>query len=360
MHDLYAPGTDAEASGARARHWQRGQTLVAVAVMLVVLIGFLGLVIDGGNVYAQRRQMQNAADASALAGARVLALDLKKKDKAKGIEEAVKKYAQENGAASWTYKITDENTAVSVDVTKRVATYFVRVLGITSVPVGAHAKAKISPPDDVGCAVLPITVDYDALDPDSRAEGDVFTIWESDPSECDLWTGDPDWGSHDISAEMHGWLSLDPEQDCGNAGSSLACWVCADAAKKECPRYSISVGDWVIGNAGLDDDAVGAIACNVGKPAVVPLYDDMCECHPISDTVTNCKDVIFHGSPLSCIGCQSYFHIKSFASVEIVVVTRTQKCKAFDIQWKNLTTSPECTEGTSPDPTNTWKVTLVE
>jgi len=52
--------TEPRSCAARA---ERGQTLVVVAVMIVVLIAFLGLVIDGGKVYAQRRQLQNATDA---------------------------------------------------------------------------------------------------------------------------------------------------------------------------------------------------------------------------------------------------------------------------------------------------------
>lgn len=48
---------------------EEGQSLIQVALMLVVLIGFVGLALDGGDFYAERRRMQNAADAGALAGA---------------------------------------------------------------------------------------------------------------------------------------------------------------------------------------------------------------------------------------------------------------------------------------------------
>ena len=52
------------------RIWSRhGQALVHSAVILVVLMLLLGLAIDAGLAYAVRRQMQNAADAGALAGA---------------------------------------------------------------------------------------------------------------------------------------------------------------------------------------------------------------------------------------------------------------------------------------------------
>ncbi len=49
-----------------------GQVLVLVVIALVALIGFAALAIDVGHSYAQRRQLQNAADAAALAGARLV------------------------------------------------------------------------------------------------------------------------------------------------------------------------------------------------------------------------------------------------------------------------------------------------
>lgn len=48
---------------------QRGQAIVLVALMLAVLLGFLGLAIDSGRLYVERRQLQTAADSAALAAA---------------------------------------------------------------------------------------------------------------------------------------------------------------------------------------------------------------------------------------------------------------------------------------------------
>jgi hypothetical protein len=51
---------------------ERGQTLVTVAVTLVVLLAFLALAIDIGFGYVERRRVQAVTDAAALAGATVL------------------------------------------------------------------------------------------------------------------------------------------------------------------------------------------------------------------------------------------------------------------------------------------------
>ena len=50
----------------------RGATLVLVAFMAVGLTAFAGLAADAGAMYFKRTQLQAAADAAALAGARGL------------------------------------------------------------------------------------------------------------------------------------------------------------------------------------------------------------------------------------------------------------------------------------------------
>jgi Flp pilus assembly protein TadG len=54
----------------RRRHAERGQTIVLVAVALVSLLGMAALAIDVTTMYVARGEMQRAADAAALAGAK--------------------------------------------------------------------------------------------------------------------------------------------------------------------------------------------------------------------------------------------------------------------------------------------------
>lgn len=51
---------------------EKGATIVVVAIALVVILGFAGLALDVGYWYLVRNELQNAADAGALAGAQVL------------------------------------------------------------------------------------------------------------------------------------------------------------------------------------------------------------------------------------------------------------------------------------------------
>ncbi|NMC55094.1 MAG: hypothetical protein GYA48_15815, partial [Chloroflexi bacterium] len=48
---------------------ESGQVMVILALVLVGLLGFAALVVDGGTIFADRRFDQSAADASAVAGA---------------------------------------------------------------------------------------------------------------------------------------------------------------------------------------------------------------------------------------------------------------------------------------------------
>ncbi len=52
---------------------EHGQSMILVALGLAVLMAFMALAVDGGNVYAQRRQVQNGVDAAAYAGGQRLA-----------------------------------------------------------------------------------------------------------------------------------------------------------------------------------------------------------------------------------------------------------------------------------------------
>src|ERR1700758_4526191 len=48
---------------------QRGQAIVMVGLIMVVLFGFLGLAMDGGRGYLDRRSLQASVDAASLAAA---------------------------------------------------------------------------------------------------------------------------------------------------------------------------------------------------------------------------------------------------------------------------------------------------
>eukprot|EP01034_Spumella_vulgaris_P046448 gene46448-biopygen39554 len=58
-----------------ARRRQRGAVAIIAAIALPILIGFAGLALDGGRLFMQKTELQNAADACALAASRELTCD---------------------------------------------------------------------------------------------------------------------------------------------------------------------------------------------------------------------------------------------------------------------------------------------
>lgn len=59
---------------------ETGQAIVIIAISLIVLLGFTALAVDGSMVYSDRRNAQNAADSSSLAGGGAAAMSLEKNE----------------------------------------------------------------------------------------------------------------------------------------------------------------------------------------------------------------------------------------------------------------------------------------
>jgi len=128
-----------------------GQVLVLVAVVLIGLVALLALVLDGGNLYLQRRRVQNAADSASLAGAYRVAEDASDST----VSATVTEYAvTRNGAGSasavylpsgtqvGTGSIPPATTAVSVTVTQTVSTFFAGAVGLSQITVAGQAAAE--------------------------------------------------------------------------------------------------------------------------------------------------------------------------------------------------------------------------
>ena len=116
-----------------------GQVLVLVALLMVVLISFAALIVDVGAMYLTKSNMQNAADAAAIAGAQALP------DVSNAIITA-KYYAELNGAeqdnTTATTPYNGVSTMIEVVITKNVRYAFAGVLGFIDGDVSARAVAK--------------------------------------------------------------------------------------------------------------------------------------------------------------------------------------------------------------------------
>lgn len=125
-----------------ARNWcERGQMLVLFVLALAVLLGFTAMAVDVGLFLHQRRDLQNDADAAALAGAAYLPDASLATQKAQ--EWAGKNFddGDEVVKSIVVSSYREPNDRITVDVEQEVSFVFGRALGLTSDTMGASATA---------------------------------------------------------------------------------------------------------------------------------------------------------------------------------------------------------------------------
>jgi Flp pilus assembly protein TadG len=141
---------------------ESGQTIVLFALVLVAVVAMVGLVIDGGATYGQRRTQQNAADMAALAAATI--------EINGGNSAAVQSEAQAVALANFGGDgavVTVDNSVVgyvTVGVTAPHQNYFAGVVGQSSWQVSVTATAKVGVPTGA-IGVAPIVFSVQIFDP---------------------------------------------------------------------------------------------------------------------------------------------------------------------------------------------------
>jgi hypothetical protein len=123
----------------------RGQVLVLVALALVVLAGAVGLAADIGLMWGARRKMQTAADAAAQAGAIASRLS---EDVTSAADDAASLNGFTNSVNGVTVTVTNpyagcggNSNCIKVSIAQAQPTYFLRVLGYSSINVSASAAS---------------------------------------------------------------------------------------------------------------------------------------------------------------------------------------------------------------------------
>lgn len=211
---------------------EKGQAIVLIAFALIALLAVTGLALDGGRLYQYRRQAQNAADAAALAGARLLLSETCAPSGNSDLEisNTIIDFAGQNGVV-WDgsniraqyIKVDGNNantltvvntraeaTGISVTLVQTNPTTFLRVVGISDLATPASAVAVAGPVTQIpaGTSVLPIGVPDETLY--QMSEGDYLTIVNDavcrdfNPGNC---IEDPD-SSYSNANSQRGWLNF--------------------------------------------------------------------------------------------------------------------------------------------------------
>ncbi|MEW5958796.1 MAG: pilus assembly protein TadG-related protein [Chloroflexota bacterium] len=226
---------------------EKGQSIVIVALFLAfVFLAFAALSIDGTIVYLRRRQLQNIADAAALAAATVLS---QRQTEAEAYQTAMDIIAANEGRIEWYATSTppdpggalgiSTNVGSGLDLVQgieitdscdvRVAlrwsdigTYFAQFVGRDLLQVGANAHTgcnragglqpiamkrfgdefdtndgpsppNTSDPNTIYCDKCDTRRDLDALPPQEQGNGKSFDFFRPKTSDQDIITDWPDW-----------------------------------------------------------------------------------------------------------------------------------------------------------------------
>jgi hypothetical protein len=133
----------------RAKRGEHGQILVVAVLAMVAMIAGTALVLEGGNAYAHQRAIQDAADASANAGATILAKSLGGATQTDAtVASAIAAIAAKNGVTA--------NTAYYTNITGQFLTPLGAVttnralaatVGGGAIPAGAQGVSDIGSQD---------------------------------------------------------------------------------------------------------------------------------------------------------------------------------------------------------------------
>jgi len=120
---------------------EKGAAVVIVALSMTVMMGFAALIVDVGNLYLNKTRLVNMADAAALAGVQDLPGD------PQSAVASAYSYATQNGINGDVVgvSISNNNSALTVNVSRTVPFFFAKVFEMTSANVGARAVAAIKP-----------------------------------------------------------------------------------------------------------------------------------------------------------------------------------------------------------------------
>jgi hypothetical protein len=304
----------------------RGQTLVIVALGMVVLVGMVGLVVDVGLQWGANRGSQNGSDATAEAGAIVLMeymLGATKTDA--DVLLAVEDSAATNRIEVETAEYTDVlgnpigpevgdgggiptgAQGVRVIGTRSQETFFARVLGIHELTVHTDAIAVAGPADPCPsggpCALLPVTVPTTVV----TCDGQNKSVATEDP-----WVSVGDGGGEYIiplcgdNPGSVGWIDWSPT---GGGASELAGQLC------EPDPIGLDLPDWYWVTSAGNENSKSVDECFakwIGQVIMIPLFQDTCRTDP--GETDECTD------PAPIGGVNQWYYFPQAAAINLTGV----------------------------------------
>ena len=307
----------------------RGQAIVIFAGALVAIILGVGFIIDVGYAWAEQRNTQNGADASARAGAVVLAehqADVANPKTGLEVWNAVHSTAAQNETTVADARYTDWQgvalagnpavtptgaipagaAGVTVSGQKLVGTFLIRVVGMTNWDVRQDATAVAGPTAGCvdtlnGCSLLPVTFPvtvFGCTNTGKTLPVDPPQVWAvGEALTLPLCGGNP--GSV-------GWLDWSPPM----GGTSELTNVILNP-----PDIDVPLPSWQYVTETGDISALqveNAINTYAGEIVLVPFFDSTCNETPANNLLSGCPAGAVGGT-----GVNQWYHITKFLSFQL-------------------------------------------
>jgi hypothetical protein len=346
--------------------FDKGQSIVIVALIMLALVGLTALALDGGYAFWERRIAQNAADAGAIAGAH----ELCSKTSNPQVNSVASSYVVKNKALVSDVSWSTASKTVSVTTNLSFDSFFAGVIGYDVITVTAKAVAKCSPTCDTE-GVLPVAwsckppVEGSELPPDfcqlkfwdqnttcDFGDPDYYVVADSSQISKEIVCADPvppfggvgptptatatpssnqynyvdcdlnDDGVNDVKILSGGskvWLDLTGQ----SGGSDITNWV-----KYGYPG-SVTVHTWYPGESGVQGSTFQAVFdYHEGQDVVIPIFDYIYNAWPNTASNTNWHASLDDCVPRPCTPNQNvskdYFHVIAFAGFRVACVTEGQ------------------------------------
>jgi hypothetical protein len=238
-----------------------GQVIIIAALLITAIIGMAALVIDMGSLYEDRRSLQAAADAAALAGAQELP------DTIEAEREALDNISINYTDTNYTVEVEFDsykgvlNTMIIVSITNPDSSIiFGRVYGFNFVNVKASATAVIAKPVNI-TNIVPWGV---KLDP-----GESWDDWLTGQTEKTLKYGPQSYEKNEGNFYA---LDLDPNVSHSSGGANEYYPRIVDGYNGD-----LEVGDWIWtepGNMGKTETKVYERLAKYGDGTIHD-YDDI-------------------------------------------------------------------------------------
>jgi hypothetical protein len=329
----------------------RGQIIVIMVGGIIAMFAMVGLIVDGGNAFANQRATQNGTDAGALAGATQLAQNLS----AKGwtavksdadVAVAVGSSVAANGLAGWAGYYTDVNgdmvdpsgnrenltskaakvgsgvippcldttrcasghaSGVRVLGNKTIGTFVAKLFGLNSIGIAADATARAgyvthTCAAEAGCGVLPITFPNTMVSCDESGNA----VQTNEP----LVITDPPTryiiplcknGPGNV-----GWLDWTPTA--GGTSELIDSWLSPNNPAIPLPSWQYIPATGNINSQGLED----AMKTYIGKAGLMLTFDSTCDVEPANATLGSCPDDHVGGT-----GSNQWYHVPALSAFRV-------------------------------------------